>query len=76
LIRAYSCRGAGTCRLKGAASGAAALHANTATAGQHDAYSAAAWMRIADLASLCGFLSPFLTPPECALAQVERWIGA
>jgi hypothetical protein len=50
-----------------------------ATAGrtpdQHDAYSAAAWMRQADLdGSLAAFLAPSLTPAEQAVALVEGWI--
>jgi hypothetical protein len=42
---------------------------------QQDAYSAAAWLRGADLdGSLIGFLNPSLTPAERAVAQVEGWI--
>jgi hypothetical protein len=42
---------------------------------QHDAYSAAAWMRRADLeGSLAAFLNPSLGTPERAVAQVEGWI--
>jgi hypothetical protein len=42
---------------------------------QQDAYSAAAWLRNADLdGSLQGFLNPFLTPAEHAVAQIEGWI--
>jgi hypothetical protein len=42
---------------------------------QHDAYSVAAWMRLADLdGSLAGFLDPCLTPSERAIAQIEGWI--
>jgi hypothetical protein len=42
---------------------------------QHDAYSAAAWMRRADLdGSLAAFLNPSLATPERAVAQVEGWI--
>jgi hypothetical protein len=42
---------------------------------QHDAYSAAAWMRRADLdGSLAAFLNPSLATPEHAVAQVEGWI--
>ena len=42
---------------------------------QHDAYSAAAWMRGADLdGSLAAFLNPSLATPERAVAQVEGWI--
>ena len=45
------------------------------TPDQHDAYSAAAWLRQADLdGRLKGFLAPSLTPPERALANVEGWI--
>jgi hypothetical protein len=42
---------------------------------QHDAYSIAAWLSRADRdGSLATFLKPDLTPPECAVAQVEGWI--
>jgi hypothetical protein len=42
---------------------------------QHDAYSAAAWMRRADLdGSLAAFLNPSLVKPERAVAEVEGWI--
>jgi hypothetical protein len=42
---------------------------------QHDAYSAAAWMRRADLGGrLAAFLNPSLATPERAVAQVEGWI--
>ena len=42
---------------------------------RHDAYSAAAWMRRADLdGSLAAFLNPSLATPEHAVAQVEGWI--
>jgi hypothetical protein len=42
---------------------------------QHDAYSAAAWMRNADLnGSLQGFLVPSLKPEDLTLAQIEGWI--
>lgn len=45
------------------------------TADQHDAYSAAAWMRWADLdGSLAEFFEPSLTPAERTRAQVEGWI--
>jgi len=45
------------------------------TPDQHDAYSAASWMRRADLdGSLAGFLGPSLEPAERAVAQVEGWI--
>jgi len=42
---------------------------------QQDAYSAAEWMRRADLdGRLQEFLNPYLTPVERATAQVEGWI--
>ena len=42
---------------------------------QHDTYSAAAWMRRADLdGSLAAFLNPSLAMPERPVAQVEGWI--
>ncbi|MGP0090904.1 MAG: hypothetical protein ACLPKB_13240 [Xanthobacteraceae bacterium] len=42
---------------------------------QHDAYSAAAWMRQADLdGRLATFLHPPLAPAERTVAQVEGWI--
>ncbi len=42
---------------------------------QHDAYSAAAWMRDADLnGTLPEFLNPLLPPAERTVAQVEGWI--
>jgi hypothetical protein len=42
---------------------------------QHDAYSAAEWMRRADCEGTLGaFLRPRLTPPELAVAAVEGWI--
>jgi hypothetical protein len=45
------------------------------TPDQHDAYAIAAWLRQADLnGQLAGFLSPNLTPPERAAADVEDWI--
>ena len=45
------------------------------TGDQHDAYSIAAWLSRADRnGSLAAFLKPYLTPPECAVAQVEGWI--
>jgi hypothetical protein len=45
------------------------------TADQHDAYCVAAWLRQADLdGRLPGFLTPKLTAPERALAEVEGWI--
>ena len=41
-------------------------------ADQHDAYSAAAWMRRVDLdGSLAAYLNPSLTPSQRAVAQVE-----
>jgi hypothetical protein len=45
------------------------------TPDQHDAYSAAAWMRKADLdGSLSGFFTPSLTPSQREVALVEGWI--
>jgi hypothetical protein len=45
------------------------------TADQHDAYSVARWLSLADRdGSLDAFLRPALTPPERTLAQVEGWI--
>lgn len=45
------------------------------TADQHDAYSVAAWMRLADLdGSLVSFFDPHLSPAERTVAQVEGWI--
>lgn len=45
------------------------------TADQHDAYSAAAWMRQTDQAgTLDEFLHPPLTPPMQTVARVEGWI--
>jgi len=45
------------------------------TPDQHDAYSAAEWMREADRGGrLAKFLRSALTPPERAVAQVEGWI--
>jgi len=42
---------------------------------QHDAYSAAEWMRRAGHdGTLIDFFSPFLSPPERMVAQVEGWI--
>jgi hypothetical protein len=44
-------------------------------ADQHDAYSAAEWMRRADLdGSMTGFLDPPLTPVERRIAKIEGWI--
>lgn len=48
---------------------------NGRTADQHDAYSAAAWLRQADVdGQLTRFLNPELTPPQRAVGQVEGWI--
>ena len=48
---------------------------NGRTSDQHDAYSAAAWLRDADLdGRLDRFLSPELTAPQRAVAGVEGWI--
>ena len=45
------------------------------TSDQHDAYSVAAWMRLADAnGSLAEFFSPCLTPDERDIAQFEGWI--
>jgi hypothetical protein len=42
---------------------------------QHDAYSAAAWLRQADaIGELAKFLKPRLTPEERRTAEVEGWI--
>jgi hypothetical protein len=42
---------------------------------QHDAYSAAEWMRLADInGSLSGFLDPPLATADRAVAQIEGWI--
>ena len=42
---------------------------------QHDAFSAAEWMRRSDLdGTLADFLSPALTPADLEAAQVEGWI--
>jgi hypothetical protein len=42
---------------------------------QHDAYSVAAWMRLADLdGSLSGFFNPNLTADEREVARIEGWI--
>ena len=52
-----------------------AFAASGRTADQHDAYSAAAWLRQADLdGRLAEFLNPALTPSQRAVAQVEGWI--
>jgi hypothetical protein len=45
------------------------------TPDQHDAHSAGAWLRRADLdGRLEGCLSPSLTPSDRPLAEVEGWI--
>ena len=45
------------------------------TVDQQDAYSVAAWMRLADLdGSLVSFFDPHLSPAERTVAQVEGWI--
>jgi len=45
------------------------------TADQHDAYSVAAWMRLADLdGSLVRFFDAHLSPAERTVAQIEGWI--
>ncbi len=45
------------------------------TGDQHDAYSIAAWLSLADRdGSLAGFLKPDLPPPERTVAQAEGWI--
>ena len=42
---------------------------------QHDAYSAAAWMRLADLnGSLAGFLNPPLSQADQKVGKIEGWI--
>jgi len=42
---------------------------------QHDAYSAAAWLRQADASGeLAKFLKPRLTPEERRIAEIEGWI--
>jgi hypothetical protein len=52
-----------------------AFPAEGRTPDQHDAYAVAAWLRQADLdGRLQGFLTPYLTPPERAVAEVEGWI--
>jgi len=49
--------------------------AENRTADQHDAYSAANWLRQADLNNdLPSYLNPTLTGAERTLAQVEGWI--
>ena len=45
------------------------------TADQHDAYSVAAWLRVADtMGILPEFFKPDLTPTEQAIARIEGWI--
>jgi len=45
------------------------------TPDQHDAYSIAAWLRLADgEGTLAEFFKPELNPPERAIARVEGWI--
>jgi hypothetical protein len=45
------------------------------TSDQHDAYSIARWLSLADRdGNLAGFLMPNLTAPERSLARVEGWI--
>jgi hypothetical protein len=45
------------------------------TGDQHDAFSIAAWLAMADRdGSLATFLRPRLSPPERTVAQVEGWI--
>jgi hypothetical protein len=45
------------------------------TSDQHDAYSVADWLRLADgVGTLAEFFKPELNPPERAIAQVEGWI--
>jgi hypothetical protein len=52
-----------------------AFAANGRSADQHDAYSAAAWLRQADLdGQLARFLNPDLTPPQRTVIGVEGWI--
>jgi hypothetical protein len=52
-----------------------AFPAEGRTPDQHDAYAVAAWLRQADLdGRLQGVLTPSLTPPERALAELEGWI--
>lgn len=48
---------------------------NDRTADQHDAYSAAEWLRRADRnGTLDEFLHPSLKPGERTVAEVEGWI--
>jgi hypothetical protein len=45
------------------------------TSDQHDAYSVADWLRLADgVGTLAEFFKPELNPPERTIAQVEGWI--
>jgi len=45
------------------------------TSDQHDAYTASAWMKQADLEDkLIGFLKPSISPWELSVAEVEGWI--
>lgn len=45
------------------------------TPDQHDAYSVAAWLRVADTkGTLPEFFKPDLTPAEQGIAQIEGWI--
>jgi hypothetical protein len=45
------------------------------TPDQHDAFSIAAWMALADReGTLGGFFQPKLSPPELAVGRVEGWI--
>jgi hypothetical protein len=45
------------------------------TPDQHDAYSAACWMRRCDLdGSLPNFFKPYLIPNERPVAEIEGWI--
>jgi hypothetical protein len=45
------------------------------TPDQHDAYSIAAWLQLADQnGQLSKYLNPNLTPPERGIARVEGWI--
>ncbi len=42
---------------------------------QHDAYSAAEWMRRTDLdGTLSGYFTPSLSPDERRVAEIEGWI--
>ncbi len=52
-----------------------AYAANGRSADQHDAYSAAAWLRQTDLdGQLARFLNPELTGSQRTVASVEGWI--